>query len=62
MVFIKKNVFSYIIVIILKLLDANKRMYGYQIAQMVKELSEGKILIKEGSLIRLYISLRQTDL
>ena len=37
-------------VIILKLLDKNEKMYGYQIAQKVKELSEDKILIKEGSL------------
>ena len=37
-------------VIILKLLAENEKMYGYQIAQKVKELSEDKILIKEGSL------------
>ena len=37
-------------VIILKLLAENERMYGYQIAQKVKELSKNKILIKEGSL------------
>lgn len=36
--------------IILKLLAENEKMYGYQIAQKVKELSDGKILIKEGSL------------
>ena len=36
--------------IILKLLEDNSRMYGYEITQRVKELSEGKILIKEGSL------------
>jgi DNA-binding PadR family transcriptional regulator len=36
--------------IILKLLAENERMYGYQIAQKVKELSSNKILIKEGSL------------
>lgn len=36
--------------IILKLLAENERMYGYQIAQKVKELSSDKILIKEGSL------------
>ena len=36
--------------IILKLLAENQKMYGYQIAQKVKELSDGKILIKEGSL------------
>ena len=37
-------------VIILNLLAENGRMYGYQIAQNVKELSNGKILLKEGSL------------
>ena len=36
--------------IILKLLADNGRMYGYEIAQKVKELSDNKILIKEGSL------------
>jgi len=36
--------------IILKLLDENEKMYGYQIAQKVKEMSDNKILIKEGSL------------
>ena len=36
--------------IILKLLAENEKMYGYQIAQKVKELSDSKILIKEGSL------------
>ena len=36
--------------IILKLLAENQKMYGYQIAQKVKELSDSKILIKEGSL------------
>ena len=37
-------------VIILKLLNENGKMYGYQITQMVKKLSDDKILIKEGSL------------
>jgi PadR family transcriptional regulator, regulatory protein PadR len=36
--------------IILKLLAENDRMYGYQITQMVKLLSDDKILLKEGSL------------
>ncbi len=36
--------------IVLKLLAENGRMYGYQIAKMVKELSDDKILLKEGSL------------
>ncbi|UCG27984.1 MAG: PadR family transcriptional regulator [Bacteroidales bacterium] len=36
--------------IILKLLAEHDRMYGYQIAQKVKKLSDNKILIKEGSL------------
>ena len=37
-------------VIVLKLLAENGRMYGYQIALMVKQLSDDKILLKEGSL------------
>ncbi len=36
--------------IILKLLSENRRMYGYEITQRVKTLSQDKILIKEGSL------------
>jgi PadR family transcriptional regulator, regulatory protein PadR len=36
--------------IILKLLYDNSKMYGYQITQMVKKLSDDKILIREGSL------------
>lgn len=37
-------------VIILNLCTENGRMYGYEIFQKVKELSEGKILLKDGSL------------
>ena len=36
--------------IILKLLSERDRMYGYEISMRVKELSEGKILLKDGSL------------
>jgi DNA-binding PadR family transcriptional regulator len=36
--------------IILKLLSEEPRMYGYEIVQKVKEKTEGKVLIKEGSL------------
>jgi len=36
--------------IILRLLDEKGRMYGYEITQLVKELSGDKILVKEGSL------------
>ena len=43
--------------IILKLLSDSKRMYGYEIVQAVKELSGGKIVIKEGSLYPLLHSL-----
>jgi DNA-binding PadR family transcriptional regulator len=35
---------------ILKLLSEKERMYGYEISLRVKELSEGKILLKDGSL------------
>src|SRR5215204_5666280 len=36
--------------IILKLLAENERMYGYEISQHVKALTEGKIHLKDGSL------------
>jgi PadR family transcriptional regulator PadR len=36
--------------IILKLLTHNKKMYGYEITQKVKELTEDKIQITEGAL------------
>lgn len=37
-------------VIVLKLLAANKRMYGYEITQRVKELSENEIELTFGAL------------
>lgn len=43
--------------IILKLLSEKESMYGYEIVQAVKELSAGKIVIKEGSLYPLLHSL-----
>jgi DNA-binding PadR family transcriptional regulator len=36
--------------IILNLLTEHKRMYGYEISQMVKVRSDDKILLKDGSL------------
>ena len=36
--------------IILKLLDQNGKMYGYEITQKVKELSQGDLNITEGAL------------
>jgi PadR family transcriptional regulator PadR len=36
--------------IVLKVLEDNGRMYGYEITQRVKELSGGKILLTEGAL------------
>lgn len=36
--------------IILKLLEENGRMYGYEITQKVKQLSQGRIEITEGAL------------
>ena len=36
--------------IILKLLSERERMYGYEMSIRVKELSGGKILLKDGSL------------
>jgi len=36
--------------IILKLLSEHGKMYGYEICQKVKELTDNEIIIKEGSL------------
>ena len=36
--------------IVLKVLKDQGRMYGYEITQRVKELSEGRILLTEGAL------------
>ena len=36
--------------IILKLLNENGKMYGYEISQRVKELSQDEILLTEGAL------------
>ena len=36
--------------IVLKLLAKHKKMYGYEITQMVKELTQDKIQITEGAL------------
>lgn len=45
--------------IILKLLDQHGRMYGYEITQKMKELSDDKITITEGSLYPLLHKLEQ---
>jgi DNA-binding PadR family transcriptional regulator len=37
-------------IIILKLLKENGRMYGYEITQVVKEITNGEILLTEGAL------------
>ncbi|MFY0688216.1 MAG: PadR family transcriptional regulator [Cyclobacteriaceae bacterium] len=37
-------------IIILKLLNEHKELYGYEICQMVKKHTNGKILLKFGSL------------
>ncbi|QIL40875.1 helix-turn-helix transcriptional regulator [Pedobacter sp. HDW13] len=36
--------------IILNLLSENERMYGYEITQMVKSVTKGELLLKEGAL------------
>ena len=36
--------------IIMRLLQDNARMYGYQITQMVKEITKGELQITEGAL------------
>jgi PadR family transcriptional regulator PadR len=48
--------------IILKLLAENNKMYGYQITQMVKQLTDDKILLKEGSLYPALHKLRDDGL
>jgi len=45
-------------VLILKLMSEQGRMYGYQITQMVKEASDDKILLREGSLYPLLHKLK----
>ncbi|WP_448520636.1 PadR family transcriptional regulator [Rhodoflexus sp.] len=37
-------------IIILKLLEENRRMYGYEITQKVKELTAGQMQVTEGAL------------
>ena len=48
--------------IILKLLAEHGKMYGYEIAQKVKEISDNKILLKEGSLYPALHKLLKDDL
>jgi PadR family transcriptional regulator PadR len=36
--------------IILKLLEDNEQMYGYEITQKVKEVSDGEVMLTEGAL------------
>lgn len=36
--------------IILNLLDQNEKMYGYEITQKVKAITQGELLLKEGAL------------
>ena len=44
--------------LILKVLTERESMYGYEIVQRVKELSKGKINVKEGSLYPILHSLK----
>lgn len=39
-----------LITIVLKLLEENGRMYGYEITQKVKEITKGELKITEGAL------------
>ena len=48
--------------IVLKLLADNKRMYGYEMTQRVKELTSGKIQIGEGSLYPILHALEKDKL
>jgi len=45
--------------IIMRLLKDNGRMYGYQITQMVKELTKGELKITEGALYPLLHKLEE---
>ena len=45
--------------IVLNLLKENRKMYGYEITQKVKELTDGKIQITEGALYPTLHSLEQ---
>ena len=45
--------------IVLNLLEQNGRMYGYEITQKVKEITDGKIQITEGALYPTLHSLEQ---
>lgn len=45
--------------IILRLLKDNGRMYGYQITQMVKEITKGELKITEGALYPLLHKLEE---
>jgi len=45
--------------IILKLLSERKRLYGYEITQLVKEISEGKIELTFGALYPILHKLEQ---
>ena len=36
--------------IILKLLNENDKMYGYEITQKVKEITKGELILTEGAL------------
>ncbi|MCL2074241.1 MAG: PadR family transcriptional regulator [Marinilabiliaceae bacterium] len=48
--------------IILKLLADNGKMYGYRITQKVKQMSDNKILLKEGSLYPALHKMREEGL
>jgi len=48
--------------IVLKLLSDKRRMYGYEITQRVKELSEGKITLTYGALYPILYKLEDEGL
>lgn len=48
--------------VILKLLSEQDRMYGYEITQKVKELTQGKIQITEGALYPMLHALEKDEL
>ena len=48
--------------VVLKILEENSRMYGYQLSKDVKERTEGKIVLTEGALYPILHKLQKDEL
>ena len=48
--------------VVLKILDEQPRMYGYQLSKEVKERTENKIILTEGALYPILHKLQKDDL